>query len=158
MPRPNPKSLDAPWKPIDQCPCESGLVYRECCLWTDGAPLIQIPSLSPSGSSTGYEHKKCYLNFTKNCCSKISGEHFISKSILSQFKGLSVSGMPWQSAGEENVYHPNSLKANILCQRHNNALSPLDAAASHFFKKVFEATHHVTKRSVSKRSKFFLVS
>jgi hypothetical protein len=158
MARPKIDSLDAPWKLKDMCPCSNGANYEDCCLNSDGTPLIQIPSLIPTGQISGHVNKKCYLNFTRNCCQKISKEHFVSKSILSQFKGLRVGGMPWQNTGEENNYHPNNLTSKILCQRHNNSLSPLDSAASHFFRELFKAANHVKKSSISTRSAYFLVS
>ena len=158
MARPKLKSKGVPWKHDDQCPCDSGLNFGNCCACNGEAPLIQTPSLLPPGKISGHEHPKCYLRFTKNCCTKISREHYISESVLSQFDGLKVGGMPWQNPGEENKYSLNNLTSKILCRRHNTALSPLDTAANHFFKKIFKAGLHVTKKSVSSRPEYFLVS
>ena len=157
MARPNPNSPKVPWNNFDPCPCNSGEIFGKCCAQSNKLPLIKLASLSPQGQETNHSHQKCYLNFTKNCCSKISGEHYISKSVLKLFNEMNVSGMPWQAPGVKEQYHQNNLTSKILCERHNNALSPLDAAAGHFFRELFEARHHVTKRSLSNRSKDFLV-
>jgi len=158
MARPKSTGLNAPWKENDRCPCGSRMDYGDCCLNHDGQPLIKTPSLTPDGPITKYENGKCYLNFTKNCSQKISREHYVSKSILSQFGGLAVKGMPWQTPGTSDRYSPNNLTSHILCDRHNKSLSPLDKAASHFFKEVFAATHHATKKSISGQSKYFMAS
>jgi hypothetical protein len=47
-----------------------------------------------------------------------------------------IDGVPWLAPGERRVSGITSLASNILCQRHNSALSPLDAEALLFFKKL----------------------
>ncbi len=158
MPRPNPNSLKVPWDNLDPCPCYSRENFGNCCAQPNKLPLFKLASLTPPGQITNHSHQKCYLNFTKNCCSKISGEHYISKNILEIYAGLTISGMPWQKPGVIEPYNANNLTANVLCRRHNTALPPLDAAAGHFFREIFKATQHAQKRSVSNRSKNFLVS
>ncbi|WFU36314.1 hypothetical protein QA635_18635 [Bradyrhizobium brasilense] len=41
--------------------------------------------------------------------------------------------MPWQAPGATQGLPISAMVANILCERHNNALSPLDAEAGRFF-------------------------
>lgn len=71
-----------------------------------------------------------------SCEGSISGEHLISHSIMRLLQGdgdFTISGLPWLAPGETKVIAPKSLTANCLCRKHNSALSPLDAAALHFF-------------------------
>jgi len=46
------------------------------------------------------------------------------------------TGYPWQEAGEVHTLTPSSCKANVLCKRHNNALSPVDLAIGRFLKAI----------------------
>ncbi|MEV2211168.1 hypothetical protein AB0H86_06670 [Streptomyces sp. NPDC050997] len=48
-------------------------------------------------------------------------------------KTITVLGMPWQK-GSTHQLPVSALAANILCQRHNSALSPLDVSASSAFR------------------------
>jgi hypothetical protein len=59
----------------------------------------------------------------------------MSRAILEQFGGsvIVVIGMPWLPAGQALETSIPNLTAKILCRRHNEALSPLDAEAGHFF-------------------------
>lgn len=59
----------------------------------------------------------------------MSKEHLISKAIL-QDQPIFVSGFDW-CKGEEKSVGVNSLQRKILCEKHNNDLSPADAAAKH---------------------------
>jgi hypothetical protein len=71
-----------------------------------------------------------------SCDGSISGEHLFSHSIMRLLKadgGFSISGVPWLGEGETKFIPPRTLTANCLCQKHNSALSPLDAAALYFF-------------------------
>jgi hypothetical protein len=46
---------------------------------------------------------------------------------------VAVNGFPWLSEGETKALPISSLVGNILCERHNSAMSPLDIAAGKFF-------------------------
>lgn len=158
MARPNPNSLDLPWNLNDPCPCSSGQNYQDCCLQPDGLPLWNLPSLDPPGASTGIHHQECYMKSTANCSTKLSREHYISKSILSQFERLQVSGFPWQAPHENIEYGVEALTSKVLCTRHNSSLSPLDTAAGHAFRQITDAMIYVTKKSLARQTEFFLVS
>ncbi|MER8809230.1 hypothetical protein [Mesorhizobium australicum] len=124
-----------------------------------GTPYKAVETTTPKPPKTEYANPACYMHSTNDCSTKISGEHYISENILRQFgPRLIVSGMPWQPAGQETRYGAGSLTANILCDRHNSALSPLDAAAGRFFRELGIAYGHVTKRSLSTKTSFFLSS
>lgn len=75
------------------------------------------------------------------CIPPISGEHFLSESVLKQITGtklVNVSGLPW-TGGESKRVAIKGLTANILCRGHNSILSPLDEAASAFFAAIKNA-------------------
>jgi hypothetical protein len=45
---------------------------------------------------------------------------------------VNISGLPWQNEQTPTILSRNALKSNVLCQRHNSALSPIDDVASDF--------------------------
>lgn len=157
--RPSNSSSDVPWRPDENCPCGSGREFQFCCEVAGRLPFVDVMKTQPVGPRTGFSHPGCYLGSTSNCSEKISKEHFISEAILKQFAGgLLVSGLPWHDQGESRKYSTNSLVSRVLCSRHNNSLAPLDSAASHFFAQMRLAMQHVTKKSMLRRSAFFLAS
>jgi hypothetical protein len=83
-------------------------------------------------------HQRCYLRSTNNCCHTITSEHSVSQSVLhAMARGsalIEMGGLHWKAPGELAQLHINNLGSNILCKRHNSALSPLDAAAGGFFR------------------------
>jgi hypothetical protein len=75
---------------------------------------------------------------------KRSREHYISESLLhhlNQKNSLTVQGLPWVK-GESQVVSPDSLASKILCERHNTALSRLDALAVRLFQAFDEQSVH----------------
>jgi len=95
------------------------------------APLL-------SGERTRYAHPGCYAHASQDCSEKLSNEHWLSADVLRSAGGgkpVLVSGMPWQGGSEHRLAAP-SLGSNILCDRHNGALSPLDLAAGQVFRVV----------------------
>jgi hypothetical protein len=116
------------------CPCGSGKAIANCHLGLDGRLRKPVSSLRPPGTLTGFSHPGCYLKDSRDCSEQISREHYISKSVLNQMGDpLRVRGVPWLRPDETLETSIGSLTAKILCKRHNEALSPLDAEASHFF-------------------------
>jgi hypothetical protein len=53
---------------------------------------------------------------------------------------MKVSGMPWQKEGEQKILRAASLVSNVLCQKHNQRLSPLDKEAEDFFNTIYKCT------------------
>lgn len=91
---------------------------------------------SPPPPVTGLSLLGCYAAPLGDCSSKLSREHFVSESLLDDLNrddDLRVSGLRWQEAGQEKVLPPNALASKILCDRHNSALSPVDAIAVNLF-------------------------
>lgn len=80
----------------------------------------------------GYSHPKCYLSHTKGCATKITGEHCISHNLLNKIekknKTIDIMGLSWLPKDNLKSIGKSSLVSNVLCENHNSALSPLDAA------------------------------
>ncbi|MBB3562061.1 hypothetical protein FHX06_003392 [Rhizobium sp. BK512] len=93
---------------------------------------------------------------TADCGGGLSREHYISRGLIDGPE-LRVRGMPWQREEVAN-YSPDNLVARILCRRHNSAMSPLDAHAIRFFLALEEGLEHAQRRSVSRRSRYFMAS
>jgi hypothetical protein len=113
------------------CRCRSKRLAADCCFggafWHKPPVHLGLRMLPPETS-----HDRCYMRELQNCEGPISGEHLISQTVIEVLRGeadFTVSGLPWQGAGEEKRLAPGNLTANCLCRRHNSALSPLDSAA-----------------------------
>ena len=105
----------------------------------------EIPRPSPSnckppGPETGFALPGCYARRLNDCSTDISGEHLFSEVTLNLVAGqdgkVRRTGYPWQEQGELQLLTPSNCKANVLCKRHNNALSPIDAAIGRFLKAI----------------------
>jgi len=114
---------------VDQCLCRSGRLMRDCC-------LCVRRDTTPPKPETGYGHPSCFARELRDCSRAISREHYISHGILDLFhgKGITISGMPWVPDGERKRVSHASLTGKMLCERHNHALSPLDATAVDYFR------------------------
>jgi hypothetical protein len=68
----------------------------------------------------------------------MSGEHYVSAAILRAVsqaeKAVRVSGLKCVPSGETRAIGIKNLVGNILCNHHNEQLSPFDAAGLAFFK------------------------
>jgi hypothetical protein len=55
----------------------------------------------PPGPVTGQTTEGCYMNWTRNCFSGLTREHFVSESVLTLIgdKYVSVTGAPWLPPG-----------------------------------------------------------
>jgi hypothetical protein len=139
------------------CPCDSGKILERCCRRFDGAVFKEPSPIRPPGAPTRYSHPRCYLNFTQNCSTKISGEHPVSKGILQQI-GQSVRVTGWPKPGDDKTLATKNLTANILCTRHNSAFSDVDNAATKLFKFVNAISVDLANKSLSSKNKFYFVS
>lgn len=91
--------------------------------------------VSPPPPRTGYAHPRCYAARLHDCGPGISREHFISRGLLQQIglnKTTKIGGLRWQIPQTFNTVKDNSLASKVLCERHNNALSALDAQMIRF--------------------------
>jgi hypothetical protein len=84
----------------------------------------------------------CYLNGYSPCDAKLSGDHLVSKALLSQLGGSSVyiDGLPWckelKRVGIANI------TGRVLCRLHNSQLSDFDSSAA----TLFRCLHQLPKR------------
>jgi len=159
MSRLPPDRFTWPWGEAQTCPCGSNIPFGDCChQGPRKLPHVRVPDLMPPEPTTGHAHPRCYMSPSRNCSSKISREHYISQAILDQFPVLTVSGLPWQQAGEAQQFTPRALTANILCTRHNSALSPLDMLAARAFAAFVDAPRYALERTTPGKAQHYLVS
>lgn len=79
------------------------------------------------------------MRATHNCSENVSKEHYISRSVLASLEKAGtqkISGMPWKARESFHIMPTDSLVAKVLCERHNLALSPLDAEAGRLIKNI----------------------
>lgn len=126
--------MTSTFSPYGLCPCGSGKKAKFCCL--DGLYWNKKPTrLIIDTMKTGYSHKRCYANQTNDCCSRISGEHYISQYILDNLGNapfVKIGGPPWDKPGKRKILPKKALVANVLCVRHNTLLSPFDSEMGKF--------------------------
>jgi hypothetical protein len=88
-----------------------------------------------------YSNPRCYARMLGNCSEKISNEHFISRCILEKLgKYHRISNVGW--FGRDINFKEitaGSMKAKVLCKRHNELLSYLDNEVSKFFSELINA-------------------
>jgi len=116
------------------CPCGSQLAAGNCHVAPSDGRWV-TPSAEPllTDKRTGYGHPACYANASSDCSGKLTSEHWLSKNVLMALAPITISGMPWQQGGQDTV-GVNSLGSNVLCERHNEALSVLDEVAGQVFR------------------------
>ena len=143
-----------PWRAEDPCPCGADRLYGNCCGLLSQSPYKQIVEFRPPGATTGYSHPKCYMGWTRDCSQMISREHFISKTVLSILnpESVRISGATWIPTGQSLDLPLTGLQANILCTRHNSALSPLDTTAGKLFRAVDGIYDNLGRRRLSLKS------
>jgi hypothetical protein len=89
----------------------------------------------------------------------MSREHFISRSVLEVTKTFGLQGLPWQDPNEEVInYGIENLASRILCERHNSALSPLDAMAASTYKIIMQIRDELAKPTQYSRGRWFIAS
>lgn len=72
----------------------------------------------------------CWANCLDNCSGRLTGEHYVSKSIF-HGEAVRVQGMAW--CKEPKEIGLSALTKNVLCKGHNEQLSPLDESAKAAF-------------------------
>ena len=91
---------------------------------------------------TNFTLNGCYAAQLQDCSRSFDREHFVSKSLLKEIErkgGLRVTGFPWQAKDTTDWIPPQAIAASVLCKRHNQALSPLDAIAARLFRAMDES-------------------
>src|ERR1043166_3841555 len=93
----------------------------------------------------GFSHPRCYAREDKDCSTKISLEHFISKNLLDRIDANSdrsvIAGLAWQEPETFNSVPTKGLAANVLCESHNSRLADLDALIGKFADGVKDTDH-----------------
>ncbi|MFN0139348.1 MAG: hypothetical protein ACKVQW_04585 [Pyrinomonadaceae bacterium] len=77
---------------------------------------------------------KCWASCLGDCSGVQSNEHYFSENLFKTGKVI-VEGFPWLN-GEKKEFGIAALTANILCEGHNNRLSPFDAEAGNVWEKL----------------------
>lgn len=72
------------------------------------------------------DYQNCWANYRCDCARKMSSEHLISKNLFPDNK-IRVKGFDW--CKEEKLIGINAMTRKVLCEHHNNALSPTDSEA-----------------------------
>ena len=83
----------------------------------------------------------CWASCLSDCSDKQSREHIVSKSLFDSTE-LEIQGFAWCKAEPKRI-GIGSATAKILCEHHNNCLSPVDDAAVN----AFDALRQQTKLS-----------
>ncbi len=88
-----------------------------------------------------YGNPKCYARILGNCSREVSGEHFISRSVLQLLGDYHrISNAGWFEPGVEHKdLSTEALRAKVLCKKHNEMLSYLDDEAKLFFSELIDA-------------------
>ncbi len=109
------------------------------------APTITTPPLP----STGLQTPGCYASSLHDCDGgSLSGEHYFSRSVLEAIgDGATYRGLPWMPV-EGISLGINSFVANVLCKRHNSALSGLDTVAGNLFGCIRDITLNKTEQTL----------
>ncbi len=87
---------------------------------------------------TSKKKKICWAASLGGCSPEMTKEHLISDGLWTG-DGVDVLGFDWCDGGTKHVGR-SSVASHILCKVHNNALSPLDAAAKLAFASLQSAT------------------
>lgn len=86
---------------------------------------------------------ECYLKGHGDCSDQLSGEHYVSASVLKLISPrgpIAITGLSWQKPDTWQALGINSLQSRILCTTHNSALSCFDEEAKNFVEYVFAST------------------
>jgi hypothetical protein len=97
---------------------------------------------------------------SSDCSQGISGEHYVSRTVLEQLSepAVAIDGVHWLAPGERKVVGINNLTANILCRRHNSALSILDTEAGRFLRMIKDIHASLDRKSLSRKRLISIVS
>ncbi len=134
----------------DQCPCESGKLLRDCCMGPNNTFKTTPSVTGPPPPKTGLSNPRCYASQLADCSQRLSKEHFISHGILKLLShdGLvTIDGFNWQEEKNTQELPTPRLASRILCKRHNEALSALDATALRFFQNLDKAIRQTERRN-----------
>lgn len=125
----------------EPCQCGSGQKAIYCC-WSNGHFLPKAVKRYRRPRGILISNPGCYAAPLRDCSKKLSGEHWLSKSLLRAVakgsKKIGVLGHDWQTETLQ-VVGIEGLNAKILCERHNEALSGLDTVMQRFARALVDA-------------------
>ncbi len=94
----------------------------------------------PVGPKTGRATPGCYAASLLDCAGPTNREHYVSKVLLKKFgTKFWTEGLPWLEAPKQ--LGESAFTSRVLCKRHNEALSPLDATIGKFFDVIRQAAN-----------------
>ena len=112
-----------------------------------------------TAAASGYANERCYAAPLNDCSKKITGEHTLSHSVLRELSPtgiIEVNGLP-RKPHEEFISVPISgFTCNVLCDRHNAALSPLDSVGHRFFKSLRTINAELRDKTKKPKSRPYL--
>src|SRR4051794_27298208 len=115
------------------CPCGSTRKAWKCHATDDGNWRAEPWRANLPDGPTGYSHERCYARTLEDCSTRISREHYLSATLLREIGSHPLlEGLSFLN-GESKRLSVDALASNMLCTRHNTALSPLDAEAERAF-------------------------
>lgn len=99
--------------------------------------------------------ERCWAQAIGGCGTKLSREHYVSESLWPD-ASIEVVGLKWCRKEPKRV-GLGSLTAHILCDVHNNALSPADSVAGAAFETLRRMMALNRERSASRQRKWKMV-
>lgn len=135
------KSKSIPWTKCcfnKECPCGSGEKSYQCC-WRGDGRWEKTPVGIINVSGAPFKNDRCYLSPLGYCGTKITKEHFISRTILERVTTgtLRFEGAGHFFGGKQNIeIGIDDFCAKVLCDNHNCSLSALDTAAGLAFSTI----------------------
>lgn len=99
---------------------------------------------------------ECWASVMGGCSNKQSREHLISNCLFPTGR-LIIEGLPWCKKGPQRI-SSNSLTSNILCDYHNNGLSPVDKEGGRVLETIREFVRLRNSRRGLKAGQFETVN
>jgi hypothetical protein len=144
--------------PFGPCPCRSGKTTVQCCMAADGSFKVKYPSPLPAGDITGFSHPDCYMRDAGDCSQQTAAGYYFSGELRDLLRtGVVRANFPWDGR-EQPAIATADLPAGVLCRRHNDALSSLDAVALQAFSNILDAVAYVTMKSLATKKTLCAVS
>jgi hypothetical protein len=142
----------------DLCPCASGLFVRSCAC--KARKFVPLPASTKTPEPrTGLVLSRCYASALEDCSPKISGEHPVSEIAIRETvtgNSVRVTGGRFESYGPEGkVISVGSLTKNVLCDRHNSALSGVDVVGGMFTRAHLGLMEHLHKQQPADYHRLF---
>jgi hypothetical protein len=113
---------------------------------------LRLDTIRPADTlnhHASFRHPQCYARALGHCSAKLSAEHYVSNVMLGQLatdtRGLFIRGVPWASSGR--WVRPEKLAANVLCETHNRAMSPLDSFGGMLLDEYRRISAHLQRQS-----------